>query len=125
MSNGGRSDDSNADLERKAKALFDGGVEQLDARTRSRLTQARNRALDELRRGSAQRRWLTAPIGALAAAVIVAVTLALWPGLQRAPADASDSLEDVDIVADAENLDMLEDVDFYLWLDDSKPDQSG
>jgi hypothetical protein len=35
------------------------------------------------------------------------------------------ALEDIDIVADSENLDMLEDVEFYQWLDDAPDPHSG
>ena len=33
------------------------------------------------------------------------------------------ALEDIDIVADSENFEMLEDVEFYMWLDDATADQ--
>jgi hypothetical protein len=95
-----------SDFEDKARALFEDSVERLDASTRSKLTQARNRALDEVNRGAVRRRWLWAPAGGVALAAIVAVVML-------------NSLEDLDIVADSENLDMLEDVEFYMWLDDS------
>jgi hypothetical protein len=46
------------DLEERARELFEESVERLDARTRSKLTQARNRALDEAKKGAARRRWI-------------------------------------------------------------------
>lgn len=103
------------DLERKARELFDESVERLDARTRSKLTQARNRALDEVKQGAPRRRWIWAPAGGVALAAIVAVTM--WSGSLRSGGEPDAlALEDIDIVADSENLEMLEDVEFYTWL---------
>jgi hypothetical protein len=109
------------DLERKARALFDESVERLDARTRSKLTQARNRALDEVKKGARQRRWIWAPAGGVALAAIVAVVLSSG-GLRSGAEPGTLALEDIDIVADSENFEMLEDVEFYMWLDDATPD---
>jgi hypothetical protein len=111
-----------SDFEDKARALFEDSVERLDAGTRSKLTQARNRALDEVSKGGVQRRWLWAPAGGVALAVIVAVVLSSngW----RSGADTGAlALEDIDIVADSENLEMLEDVEFYQWLGDTGADE--
>ena len=48
-----------------------------------------------------------------------------WTGLNP-PAPASGGglpLDDFDIVADSDNLDMLQDVEFYAWLEDgASPD---
>jgi hypothetical protein len=110
------------DLERKARALFEDSVERLDARTRSKLTQARNRALDEVKQGAARRRWIWAPAGGFAFAVLVVLGIVLWPGLSTQPGPVA--LEDLDIVADSENLEMLEDVEFYMWLEDATPDRN-
>ena len=109
-------------LEDRARALFEDSVERLDARTRSKLTQARNRALDEVTKGAARRRWIWAPAGGFALAAIVAVVM--WSGGLRSGAEPDAlALEDIDIVADSENLDMLEDVEFYTWLEDAAPDR--
>ena len=108
-------------LEHKARALFDNSVERLDASTRSKLTQARNRALDEVKKGAVRRRWLWAPAGGIALAAIVAVVLS-WGGLRSGADSGAVALEDIDIVADSENFEMLQDVEFYMWLDDPTPD---
>lgn len=109
-------------LEDRARALFEDSVERLDARTRSKLTQARNRALDEATKGAARRRWIWAPAGGFALAAIVAVVM--WSGGLRSGAEPDSlALEDIDIVADSENLEMLEDVEFYTWLEDAAPDR--
>ncbi len=110
------------EFETKARALFDESVERLDASTRSKLTQARNRALDEVKAGAVRRRWIWAPASGVALAAIVAVVLSF--GGMRSNSDAGAlALEDLDIVADSENLEMLEDVDFYMWLADAPADE--
>mgnify|MGYP006962139287 CR=1 FL=1 len=91
----------------------------LDARTRSKLTQARNRALDEVKKGAARRRWIWAPAGGFALAAVVAVGIVLSSGrTSQQPAPAA--LEDLEIVSNSENLDLLQDqdVEFYAWLDE-------
>lgn len=111
-----------SDFEDKARELFEDSVERLDASTRSKLTQARNRALDEVSKGAVRRRWLWAPAGGVALAAVVAVVM-LSSGGSRSGGDPALALEDIDIVADSENLDMLEDVEFYMWLDNSESDE--
>jgi len=77
---------SQSDLERRAREAFEASVEGLDARTRSRLNQARQAATAELGR-SRRSRWVVwAPAGALAAAALVAVLL-VW----RAPGTGGES----------------------------------
>ena len=115
-----------SDFEDKARALFEDSVERLDANTRSKLTQARNRALDEVNAGRVRRRWIWAPVGGAAFAAVVAVVMV--SGGLRSGSEAGAgamALEDIDIVADSENLDMLEDVEFYQWLDDAPDPHSG
>jgi hypothetical protein len=110
------------DLESKARALFEDSVERLDAHTRSKLSQARNRALDEVKQGATRRRWIWAPAGGLAFAAIIAVVIG--SGGLRSGGDDAVALEDIDIVADSESFEMLEDVEFYTWLQDVTPERN-
>lgn len=117
-------------LEGRSRALFQASVDGLDAATRSRLTQARYRALQAAERSGA-RRWLKVnPFFAPAAGVTAAAVLAaaLWFGtpLGHQPLGPtepqSSSLEDLDLVASSEGsgdaLEMMqEDPDFYAWAD--------
>jgi hypothetical protein len=105
-------------LEERSKALFENSVERLDARTRSRLTRARHAALDELRRsGPFRARWLWAPAGGVIVAAAAAVLIGVWPGVPPG-SPGSPPLEDLEVVAGAENFDLLQDVEFYTWLAD-------
>jgi hypothetical protein len=113
-----KSRESGKSLEVRSKELFDESVERLDARTRSRLTQARHAALDEVRRSRRLRaRWLWAPAGGLIVAGVAALLIGVWPGVDPA-SPGSPALEDLEVVAGTENLDLLQDVEFYTWLAD-------
>jgi hypothetical protein len=120
-------DERMRELERKARAAFDDSVESLDAASRSRLARARVRALEELqhRRMAWSSTWL--PAGAAAAAALAAVIL--WQGEEGAPPAAEPALaalEDLDIVAGGEDLDMFnEDEEFYAWAVDESSDGVG
>ena len=113
-------------FEERSRVLFNDSVDGLDFAVRSRLTQARNAAIEA---ASARRRpWFSrvgvlAPAGMTAAAVLGAV---LWLGSplgQHAVtvADGQPSLEDLDIVASegsGDAMDMLQDdIEFYDWAD--------
>ena len=115
-------------LEERAQDLFDDSVGNLDGRTRSALTQARNAALAELEDRKRQGVWkLWGPLsGSAAAALVVAVVFGpLWTTTQHTQDTGAMPFEDFDIVADAENLELLQDLDFYAWLDSVDPLPSG
>lgn len=103
-------------FEERSRELFEGSVERLDARTRSRLNQARQRALAELKKGSTRRYWLGLPLGGLAAAALITVVLSRGGGQPAAPETAALPLDDFDIVADTDHFEMIRDVEFYAWL---------
>jgi hypothetical protein len=116
-------------LEERSRALFEDSVENLDFAQRSRLTQARNAAVEAASRNRPG--WfsriglLTPAAGVTAAAVLGAV---LWLGSplgQHAVtvADGQSNLEDLEIVASLDEgagdaIDMLQDdFEFYDWAD--------
>jgi len=106
------------DLEKRAKSVFDESVANLDAETCSKLAQARTRALEHGRRPLQW--WPTR--GLVPGAVAAAAALAAWM-LWQGPATAPDGLElaalqDLEILLSDEELEMLEDLDFYTWLDE-------
>lgn len=120
-------DERMRELERKSRAAFDESVQSLDAATRSRLARARARALEDLRHRHPawSSTWL--PAGAAAAAALVAVMV--WRGDEGDPQATEpvlSALEDLDIVAGSEDLDMFEeDEDFYAWVADEMSDGVG
>jgi hypothetical protein len=104
-------------VEQRSRELFEDSVGRLDARTRSRLNQARQQALNELNKGATRRYWLTAPLGGLAAAVVIAIVMMTGrEATPPTPDSAALPLDDFDIVADADSLELLQDVEFYSWL---------
>ncbi len=122
------SDEPLDSLEERSRAVFNGSVENLDMRIRSRLTQARHAALDQAaanKRSWLWRRvWWTPAAGVTAAAVLGAV---LWMGSPLGHhtvslPDAQSNLEDLDIVASSDDsgdaMEMLQDdLDFYDFAD--------
>jgi hypothetical protein len=106
-------------FEERSRQVFEESVERLDARTRSRLNQARQRALEEIKKNSARRYWIGVPLGGLAAAALVAMVLIRGGGEVGAPPEnGSLMLDDFDIVADTDSFEMIQDVEFYTWLAD-------
>lgn len=113
----------------RARDVLLDSVENLDARTRSRLTRARHAALDQTgqpqdRRGFSMGGWL-APAGGLAAVALVGL---IWVGTEPtvAPVQQSASVrteatgaavDDFALMADAENLELAEEIEFYSWLE--------
>ncbi len=100
-------------LTREAKEAFDESVERLDAATLSRLNRGRQAALAEAARpGSDWLRW--APATGVAAAVLLVMFTLRGPGdVDSIVAPAAD----LDILLSEESIEMLEDLEFYSWLD--------
>ncbi len=115
--------ESATEFERNARRVLEESVRRIDARTRSRLNQARHAALEAAatrRRGRFGRFILMPAAGAVAAAVLVAVVLwqrqpvgtpPLGPEAQRT------AVEDMDLLTDRDSIDLMEgwDGSFYEW----------
>jgi anti-sigma-K factor RskA len=116
------SDEQLEEFEKRTRALLEESVTRVDARIRSRLNQARHAALAELARSQHAPWWRSfglAPAAGVAAAVVLAVVL--WtsqPGQMLPVAEnGSSAVEDLDLVADGETFDLLQQGDggFYEW----------
>jgi len=103
-------------LEQKAAAAFDASVRRLDADTRSRLNRRRQAALAELDDGSF-RPWLQwAPAAGMAA--VAALAVFVWMGRQPGvDAPASPAAADFEILLNTDDLEMLEELEFYSWME--------
>ena len=111
-------------FEQHTKELFDDGVAGLDAATRSRLTRARHRALEELQPSKARWRWSFVPAGGVAVAAL-AVLLFVHPRSPTETALQPSPLGDLEILLSDEDLQMLdEDIEFYGWLEE-QPELKG
>ena len=117
------------DFERNARLVLEEGVSRIDARTRSRLNQARQLAVEAA--AARHRPWWRSiafmpAAGAATAALLVAVML--WhrePAVREQPLleGRAPAVEDIDLLADAEGLDLVEGWDgpgpgFYEWAAD-------
>jgi len=100
----------------KARQLFADSVAGLDGHTRSRLAQARSRAVAARHGG---RSWMSpaqlVPLGGVAAAVLAAAIFWQGPAAPVAPVGTA-ALSDLDILLEGEDLDLFEDLEFYAWL---------
>jgi hypothetical protein len=121
-------DERLAHLEARARVEFEASVDGLDAATRSRLNQARQRALAELREDVRSVRGLRSwrPALALGAAAVLAVLLWRAPG-SNAPADPTSAptaaelaFDEIVFATDSEDLDLArEDLEFYAFVADT------
>jgi hypothetical protein len=102
-----------------AKTRARSSVAALDGATRSQLTQARHRALDEVAHGR-DRGWLSAlvPAGAAAALALVA-WFVVWQPPPTTEVVREAPLSDLEILLGEEDLEMLdEELEFYGWLEE-------
>lgn len=128
MSQDDRGTPQRSEFEQRTQQVLEAGLDRIDGRTRSRLNQARQRAVEEYaaQRSSPWKRWFAPgallPAGALAAAALVAVTL--WNAPRSvdgeanfARADATAAFEDLELLASAEAAtdEGSVDYDFYEW----------
>ena len=118
-----RVSESVTEFERNARTVLERGISRIDASTRSRLNRARQAAVAA---ATTPRRplWLRGPMlmPATGAAVALLLALVLWhrePSRIEMPMaeGQSASVEDMDLLADSEALDLLEGWDgpFYEW----------
>lgn len=107
-------------FEQRLKRVFDDGVASLDGQTRSKLARARNRALRRASRPSATV-WLFGPRALVPVGAAAAFALAwfVWQspvsieaGLQTA------ELNDWEILLGEDELEMIEELEFYVWLEE-------
>jgi anti-sigma-K factor RskA len=117
------------DFEHNARLVLEESVSRIDARTRSRLNQARQLAVEAA--AARHRPWWRSfafmpAAGAATAALLLAVML--WhrePAVSEQPLleGHTPAVEDIDLLADAEGLDLVEGWDgpgpgFYEWAAD-------
>lgn len=97
---------------KKVTGQLDRETENLDAATLSRLNQGRQAALQQLRRKNPASRTVWMPATGLAAAVLL-ISVFLFKA-EEIP--LSTGIDEIEIIASNENLDLYEKLDFYIWL---------
>lgn len=107
-------------FEKRSREVLEESSARLDGHTRSRLTQARHAALEELRRP--ERHWWRGYVPAGAAAAVAVLAVVVWSGrMPESPpesAQTAGAIEDLDLLVDAEGPDFSEesaDLEFYEW----------
>jgi anti-sigma-K factor RskA len=115
-------DEKLGDFEQRARALLEESVTRIDGRIRSRLNQARHATVAELQQPARRPFWRSftlAPAVGVVAVVLLAVLLwAPRPGQMLPVAESgSSAVEDMDLVADGDTFDLIEQEDggFYEW----------
>lgn len=107
-------------FERKVKAAFDESVGALDAATLSKLNRGRHAALAELRRPRLQwSRWM--PATGIAAAALIAVVMLQNPSFID-EVNGPVAVTDMEILLGEDSIEMLEDLEFYSWIDIAEAD---
>jgi len=105
----------------KARATFDDSVAGLDGQAQSRLNRSRQAALAKLDGGSVSLgRWTQwAPVaGAAAVAVVAVVMLNGNPALEPVISPTlTQSAGDFELLMAEDSFDMLQDLEFYSWID--------
>jgi len=102
------------DFEAFALATLDETVDDMDGATRSRLASIRREALAA---GQHRRGWWL-PVS-LATAMTALALIWMIPQQQSNHETDIAAIEDLDLLASDVELDLLEDVEFYQWLDDA------
>jgi hypothetical protein len=104
-------------------------ADELDAATLSRLNRARQAAVAGLGPAGTRRGWL---LPAYSTAAVAMLVVAVWVGRAVGPAPTSAQMsaqtaaeapdspvvaQDLDVLLAGENPEMMEDLEFYAWLD--------
>lgn len=108
-------------LEQMARRLYRTAVDELPPASRARLEKIRGDVLAPRRPRATGLRWAAAVAGL--AAIALAVSLMSPDGTDDLGriAEAAGDAEDMELLLTKESLDMLSELDFYLWLD-AEPD---
>jgi len=100
----------------KAKSVLEESAQDLNGEVERRLRQTRYRALEVRPRPF---RWLV-PASGFAAVSVVALAISLWWAQPSRHAPVQ-NVEDLEILASGENLELFDDLEFYHWLAEQHP----
>jgi len=90
-------------------------VDTLDGETVSRLSRARHAALQQqYRPPHTVNNWVWLPASGIAVAVLIS-SLFLFRAEQMVDISGND-LDEIEIIASTDNIDLFEQLEFYLWL---------
>ena len=101
------------ELKNRAREKFENSVDAIDGETASRITQTRNKALAHQSKKSWFNKFTLYP-----ATVMASITLAVMLFLNQSDIETEPAAMDIDLISSSEELEMIEELDFYVWLDD-------
>ena len=103
------------DIKLQAKKAFDQQADSLNSETLKRLREARNEALSQQQKQSwLSKNWLTSAGAGLAIASVL--TFMIVPQLTT---NKLSPLEDLEMLSAEVDMDLVTQLDFYQWLDES------
>ena len=108
-------------VQHAARRLYRTAVEELPQDSKSRLARIRGAALAPRRSRASGLRWALAAAGLAAIALAVSLMSPDGPDDLGPMAGVAGDAEDLELLLTEESLDMLSELDFYLWLD-AEPD---
>jgi hypothetical protein len=112
-------------FEERSRQEFLKSIETLDGRTLSRLNQARQTALENMARAPARQLVMGwKPFAGMAVAGAIALLVFRGSEVPSTPEpgqliDASDQTAAIELILSGESFEMLDDLDFYIWLGDA------
>ena len=109
------SDRDNEDFLQQVRQQRDKSENNLDATTRSRLTQIRNVALESATQPKAKWLWPVPAMALSSAAIVAVVSVSL---LVNTVTVQNSSLDDLPLLTMNDSFELLNDVEFYQWLKD-------
>ncbi len=114
----------------RVKTTLDASSERLDELTQARLSAARRRAVEaathqeRLQIGEIlSLRWLSQHRGLVATAATITLATAFMLSLnfsEPQTAVVTAQLEDLELLSSSDDLELYENLDFYLWIDDDQ-----
>lgn len=102
-----------SDMDRFAEHMrrrIDASIEAIPAATRSRITQARYRALEQ-RQANQRQYWFWLPASAIAS---ITMALLIFSMIPEKSVQEQTFIDEIDIIS---NLDLYENMEFYEWLE--------
>jgi len=109
-----------------SRQLLDSSLEELDDSILSRLRQSRQLAINAALQASTSNKgntfefpsWLApASTGAAFATIILSITL-FWTQPLSQKIHSNDFMEDINLLSQSEELELYQNLEFYLWLED-------
>ncbi|MEM7208194.1 MAG: DUF3619 family protein [Pseudomonadota bacterium] len=118
-------DNEHSQWKSEVSRTLDASQDDIDGATLGRLRAARREALSrQIQKPLWQRPQIVVPCAACAVAILTIVNLqiAQRPQISETPLASTGLLEDLPLLSGEDNLDMLGELEFYIWLEEAGQD---